>query len=947
MQNPFLRGYFEVLHDTIGLKVVSRNHGNSAVRPKNTGKWKRDIELTDFAILDPGRQLRNHFLSQIPSVVDPPCNLDRQPRIAILNRLVDSGRHLLNANALATVIQRTIGINVPVVTFENKTFLEQVHFFMETDVLLSPHGAQLTGIAFMPDGASLLEFFPRDYLVPDYFGSLAAAVGVNHSFFYLGDNAIPQKERFHYMKGNITTKSVAQCPDTAKVMAAVADIVQHWRPHCSAASMIGESKAALLHEKKNKIEAQRALPSYSDHGPTIDVISTGSIRRPKLQDAQASSIGSHRFVRQFFRVTEKDDTDRACHTSLTKDQLQQVVMFCNDTDGQSSESNLIRKELFHPRNHIGWMCAQKRPIDGLHIALERYKTNSLPDYLVLVDDDTYVNVDALAATLKESYPADEPHVITGCGFIWPKQFDFAFPVFGFGSTLTRATIEKLMKPINCDAMHKDEFTRLSCWRLEQNLMGEKRFFREGMSVGDLMYAYSSELPFTGVATWQGTTGFCFHREHAIAYFFNFYHVAVSEGSLHGTEAPNDQLRVDHSYAKVAGDDECLNIHGKCGVDSRFCHKVKPRQIEAMYKTQQLALAIDGVQSNITDISELHPTVAKAVIYDEPTIDVIAVGSMLRQDLLDSQSRTFGSHRFVRNFFPITERNDTDANCYTDFSEDQLQKVLDFCSNGVGQSRESNLFRTDLFGPTKQSGWMCAQKRPIDGLHMALQMYKAEKSMPDYLMIIDDDTYLNIDALSETFRELYSPSANHLVAGCTYMRPRRLHFIFPIGGVGSILTRATIEKVMQPIHCNATTERDEFTRWACWRLDQNHVGEKQFFRDGMSVGDLMYAYSAGLPFTGVEKWTDAGYCFHSDHTLGYFFNYYHVGVPNGELKASEAPTDEVRKKHSYKRLASPEVDVFNGKGGECDHLKHKCTPESRICHYVGSDQMDSLFSKQKL
>lgn len=40
----------------------------------------------------------------------------------------------------------------------------------------------------------------------------------------------------------------------------------------------------------------------------------------------------------------------------------------------------------------GWMCAQKRPIDGLRLVIEHYAKHSketLPDYLLLIDDDTH------------------------------------------------------------------------------------------------------------------------------------------------------------------------------------------------------------------------------------------------------------------------------------------------------------------------------------------------------------------------------------------------------------------------------------------------------------------------------------------------------------------------------------------------------------------------------
>ena len=155
-----------------------------------------------------------------------------------------------------------------------------------------------------------------------------------------------------------------------------------------------------------------------------------------------------------------------------------------------------------------------------------------------------------------------------------------------------------------------------------------------------------------------------------------------------------------------------------------------------------------------------------------------------------------------------------------------------------------------------------------------------------------------------------------------------------------------EKLMKPIYCEAN-DPDEFTRLACWRLDQNHIGEKEFFLEGLNVGDLMYEYTARLPFTGVEQWKGTGYCFHSDHTLGYFFNYYHLAVPDGSLHADKTPTDNFRRDYSFKKLAQGhQIDKLNGKGGECDNLKNKCSMDSRICHYVESEQMETLYNEQQ-
>jgi hypothetical protein len=320
------------------------------------------------------------------------------------------------------------------------------------------------------------------------------------------------------------------------------------------------------------------------------------------------------------------------------------------------------------------------------------------------------------------------------------------------------------------------------------------------------------------------------------------------------------------------------------------------------------------------------------------VDILSIGSLQKINYQDTQQRTFGTHPAIRNFFRVNELNDTDASCYTDFSDAQLAEVLQFCNQTEGQSFESRILRERLFWPKKHTGWLCAQKRPIDGIRLVLDRYKTQP-VPNYLFVIDDDSFMNVEDIIETLEEFYPSNVSHTVAGCRYTYPRKIHFSFAYGGFGSYLTKAAIEKLMRPIYCaTATTPKDEFTKLACWRLEQNHIGEAQYFRDGMSIADLMYAYSVRLPFTKVREWNGTGYCLHSDHALGYFFNFYHLGVPAGTLKDGEAPNDNIRiHHHTYEFLQGDK---------ECKNEKQSCTGESRLCHYVTPDRMELFYNKQQ-
>jgi hypothetical protein len=320
------------------------------------------------------------------------------------------------------------------------------------------------------------------------------------------------------------------------------------------------------------------------------------------------------------------------------------------------------------------------------------------------------------------------------------------------------------------------------------------------------------------------------------------------------------------------------------------------------------------------------------------IDVISIGTLTKPQLQNAQQRTFGSHPAVRNFFRINEHNDTDATCHTNLTLEQFELAADFCSELEGQSYEAALMRRRLkpFQEYQAStGWMCAQKRPIDGLWRVLQRYKAEGVLPSYLIVVDDDTYLNMNPLVGTLHNAHAPHELFALGGCIFTLPKELRFNFPYGGFGSVFTRKLLENLMRPIYCQAP-KLDGFTRFACWRLKQNLIGERQFFKEGMSVAELMYSYSTGLKFTEVDTWTNGiGFCFHSDQAIGYFIGYYHVGIPDHRLAKAEL-SDKLRKHNFYSY-------VTIGYGDQCENERNECDSESMICHYIRPGQMDKLYA----
>lgn len=155
------------------------------------------------------------------------------PVIGILNRHRDHGRTLLNIDLLKEKLEQRFRTIVKVEYFEDKSFLGQVVAMSEIDILISPHGAQLTGIPFMQPCGRVLELFPVGYHVPEFFGSLAVASGLNYSYIYTGQNR--EVETKLWMK-DLDSRTVARlfpvCADTDIVLEAVKEHILGWYKCC-------------------------------------------------------------------------------------------------------------------------------------------------------------------------------------------------------------------------------------------------------------------------------------------------------------------------------------------------------------------------------------------------------------------------------------------------------------------------------------------------------------------------------------------------------------------------------------------------------------------------------------------------------------------------------------------------------------------------------------------
>ncbi len=250
----FFTNMLHALQTAIGLQVVAMNystiseldavmetHGIRSVRSTfehgdgfALASSLDAVELRKAILSDRTNDERRDWQTGCPL---PPS--ERIPRIALLNRNEkQSQRSFLNAIEVTQAITDSgLSAEVPIAHFENATFTDQIQFFNNVDIVLSPHGAQLTSMAFLPSCGGVLEFFPRGYFVPYYFGSLARAAGLRYSALYLSENRDDwekeTREATRSVQSRFRIRQSNLCPSVEDVVRLVRKMVSHWNDCCA------------------------------------------------------------------------------------------------------------------------------------------------------------------------------------------------------------------------------------------------------------------------------------------------------------------------------------------------------------------------------------------------------------------------------------------------------------------------------------------------------------------------------------------------------------------------------------------------------------------------------------------------------------------------------------------------------------------------------------------
>ena len=304
----------------------------------------------------------------------------------------------------------------------------------------------------------------------------------------------------------------------------------------------------------------------------IDVISLGSQTRPEYLTYQTKTWGTHPNIRHFWGLTETDDYNPHC-SNIDIHLLDESIERCKSPMGWESDIEGFRSQAYgqaggsHAQENLygtlgggiarlkkamedahqhkaGWFCAQRRigPALGLLQTVYQDNSTSIPDILVLVDDDTSVDIENMKQQMFQNGTKD-PLIGAACSF---GRGGIRFAYGGYGTFFNKASILPFLQPIYCDERQdgSSKFMQSICDNLQQNRVGELDVFENGDSIFDIFYKYAARADY------------CMHSDWLVGYLVTYYGGGMSQ--------------LVHNSAR--GNKCSIDI---CDADSVTCHNQSP------------------------------------------------------------------------------------------------------------------------------------------------------------------------------------------------------------------------------------------------------------------------------------------------------------------------------------------------------------------------------------
>lgn len=364
-----------------------------------------------------------------------------------------------------------------------------------------------------------------------------------------------------------------------------------------------------------------------------------------------------------------------------------------------------------------------------------------------------------------------------------------------------------------------------------------------------------------------------------------------------------------------------------------------------------------------------------------SIDILIVGSVNKIDQAQLQRDTWASHPAVRHFILSTEYDDTNPACNNmNWTNREILDYIKPCRHHskfwdkLGSHTTFTDYARSKFARAQwlkekpsPAGWLCAQRRFATSFTELAERYTATQSLPDYLIIADDDTYINIEHIVQMMihqpkkleeqglsqdNSIFPTSDTPIVwAGCRIRMPVSLiQLLVPFGGYGTYFSKGSLKQWTKPLHCNTNTKsnikkEESFEEGTCNKLlnKANNpyplnatIAEERYFEDGDSLNRLFYKYAREMDH----------FCLHSDWFLGYISNFYNISrhTVGGEYWDDRKVDTAENRLHSF--MGS---DVYKEEHGQCRfgnsvHNVLPCEANSTVCHYMNASSLAAIYSE---